>query len=352
VWPYAVIIAILLTTTVVALRQWPLVGFVGAWVFITLAPTSSIVPIATEVGAERRMYLPLAAVAALAVTWTWLIWNRLAPRRAWRGLTLALVTVAALLAFGTIARNQAYRSQVTLAERVLARWPTSFAHALLGTALAEEGRHDEAIAELRLAAPAYSRARYHLGGELFNRGALDEAIGQLQEFVRLEPRLAEAVPARTMIGQAWMRQGRWPEAVEQFRDVLAMTPGRDEAHTTAMGFLADSLFSLEKFDEARSYYTAYLSARPNDGGATTNLAISLSATGRSKEAVAAFRRAADLSPTDARARGNLGRALAEQGDLTAARVELERALQLDPANAEVRQELALILQASAPRRRN
>ncbi len=179
---------------------------------------------------------------------------------------------------------------------------------------------------MRLAAPDYSRARYHLGGELFNRGALDEAIGQLQEFVRLEPRLAEAVPARTMIGQARMRQGRWPEAVEQFRLVLAMTPGQDEAHTTAVGLLADSLFSLERYDEAHTYYATYLAARPTDGGAMTNLAISLSALNRSKEAVAAFRRAADLSPTDVRARRNLGRALADNGDLTAARVELERAL--------------------------
>ena len=157
VWPYAILVAILLTATVLALKQWPLVGFVGAWVFITLAPTSSIVPIATEVGAERRMYLPLAAVAALVVTGTWLTWNRVAPRRASRGLTLALVTIAAVLAFGTIARNREYRSQVTLAETVLARWPTSFAHALVGTALAEEGRDDEAIAELRRAAPGYSK---------------------------------------------------------------------------------------------------------------------------------------------------------------------------------------------------
>ena len=153
-----------------------------------------------------------------------------------------------------------------------------------------------------------------------------------------------------MIGQARMRQGRWPEAVEQFRLVLAMTPGQDEAHTTAVGLLADSLFSLEKFDEARTYYTAYLAARPTDGGAMTNLAISLSAAGRSEEAVAAFRRAADLRPTDARARVNLGRALAEQGDLNAARVEFERAMQIDPANAEVRQELALILQALGTKR--
>ena len=350
VWPYAVLVGILLTATVLALKYWPLVGFVGAWVFITLAPTSSIVPIATEVGAERRMYLPLAAVAALAVTGTWLIWHRLAPRRASRGLPLVFWIIALSLAAGTIARNREYRSQLTLAQTVLARWPSSFAHALVGTALAADGRHDEAIAELRLAAPTYVRARYHLGGELFNRGALDEAIEHLQEFVRLEPILAEAVPARMMIGRARMQQRRWPEAVEQFRLVLSMTPALDEAHTTAIGFLADSLFAQEQFDEARTYYAAYLSARPSDGGAMTNLAISLAAIGRREEAVAAFRRAADLRPTDARARVNLGRALAEHGDLNAARVELERAVQLDPANAEVRQELDVVLRALVAKR--
>ena len=37
----------------------------GLWFFVTLAPASSIVPVATEVGAERRMYLPLMAIAVL-----------------------------------------------------------------------------------------------------------------------------------------------------------------------------------------------------------------------------------------------------------------------------------------------
>ena len=45
--------------------------------FLTLAPTSSIVPIATEVGAERRMYLPLAALSVLAVTLAWAMVGRL-----------------------------------------------------------------------------------------------------------------------------------------------------------------------------------------------------------------------------------------------------------------------------------
>ena len=40
--------------------------FLGAAFFLILAPTSSVLPIVTEVAAEHRMYLPLAAVAVLA----------------------------------------------------------------------------------------------------------------------------------------------------------------------------------------------------------------------------------------------------------------------------------------------
>ena len=67
VWPQAALVVALIAATLMALRWQPAVGFLGAWVFITLAPTSSFVPIATEVGAERRMYLPLMAIAALLV---------------------------------------------------------------------------------------------------------------------------------------------------------------------------------------------------------------------------------------------------------------------------------------------
>ena len=66
VWPYALLIVALLVTTIGALAVAPKIGFIGAWFFITLAPTSSLIPIATEVGAERRMYLPLMALVVLA----------------------------------------------------------------------------------------------------------------------------------------------------------------------------------------------------------------------------------------------------------------------------------------------
>jgi hypothetical protein len=65
--PYALAVAALLAGTVVALARNRPVGFLGAWFFLTLAPTSSIMPISTEVGAERRMYLPLMAIVTLAL---------------------------------------------------------------------------------------------------------------------------------------------------------------------------------------------------------------------------------------------------------------------------------------------
>ncbi len=65
--PDAILVALLGLATLVALWRWPKVGFLGAWFFAILAPTSSIVPVATQVVAEHRMYLPLAAVVT-AVT--------------------------------------------------------------------------------------------------------------------------------------------------------------------------------------------------------------------------------------------------------------------------------------------
>ena len=45
----------LLAATVVALIRASKLGYLGAWFFLLLAPTSSVLPITTEVGAERRM---------------------------------------------------------------------------------------------------------------------------------------------------------------------------------------------------------------------------------------------------------------------------------------------------------
>src|SRR5262249_25960958 len=89
VLPYALVVLACLALTVAALWRRPALGSLGAWFFLTLAPTTSILPIATEVGAERRMYLPLVAPIALAVIG--LAWM---GRRRPRGAAIATTLVA------------------------------------------------------------------------------------------------------------------------------------------------------------------------------------------------------------------------------------------------------------------
>jgi protein O-mannosyl-transferase len=308
--PYALVVLVCLVMAAAALWRRPALGFLGAWFFLTLAPTTSILPIATEVGAERRMYLPLIALIALAgVGVAWI--GRQRPRgQAMVTLLAALAAIA--LGAATAARNREYASPLELAATVLTRWPTPSAEASFAQELAVAGRHDEAIARLENVAPRFPRAYYHLGGELFNQGRTDEAVASLEQFVRLEPMLAEVIPARTMMGRAFMLRKQWPQAEEQLRLVLSMAAARDSAHTTALGFLADTLFAREDFASARPAYERYLQVRPDDAGAVTNLAVSLSALGKVDDAVTMFRRAVEMNPRDEQARRNLQIALEDQ----------------------------------------
>src|SRR5262249_33967100 len=64
--PQALLILSLIVLTIAGFTRARTFAFFGCWFFLTLAPTSSVLPIATEVGAERRMYLPLVAVIVAA----------------------------------------------------------------------------------------------------------------------------------------------------------------------------------------------------------------------------------------------------------------------------------------------
>ena len=121
--PYAIAVAALLAATIVALVRHPPLGFLSAWFFLTLAPTSSILPISTEVGAERRMYLPLMAVVVLVIAGVGRAFtarqNNLAPREGApytteRAIYFVVVPVAIALAIATYQRNAEYLSGLTL----------------------------------------------------------------------------------------------------------------------------------------------------------------------------------------------------------------------------------------------
>lgn len=367
VWPHVLFITALCAAVVVAVcRSWR-VGVLGVWFFITLAPTSSIVPVATEVGAERRMYLPLIALLALAVVAT----SRI-PRLHGRPAAVVVAVLALALAWGTYSRNRDYESPLRLAQTTLDRRPTSDAHHWLGVELIVAGRSDEAMPHLRQAVPNAPRAHYALGYELLKRGETSEAIHQLEQFLHKQPMVLEAISARSLLGRAYASLARWPEAIAQYRQVLTMNPSVDDRVTThrfwgeallAQGAATeamarfneavrlrpndvDALIGLglgavaaDDLDRAAVVFERVLSIAPNNGAAHRNLAI-VRFDQRNAEAAAPLAlRAVQLIPEDPVAHDILGRVYAVQGRLADARREFERSLQIDPTYGQAREDL-------------
>lgn len=213
VWPQAILVVALGIAALVALFRWPRVGFLGAWFFITLGPTTSFVPIQTEVGAERRMYLPLAALVVLAVVGIY----RLAGRQ--RVVAVGVV-VCVLLATGTFIRNREYRSRLSIAQTIVDRWPSGRGYFLLGSELVGAGRNQEAMGALRASARDYPGAHFALGTELLAAGMFEEAIAELAAFLRALPSHQNAIPAHDLIGRAYVSTGRLDEALRHFEAVL------------------------------------------------------------------------------------------------------------------------------------
>ena len=184
------------------------------------------------------MYLPLAGLIGLGVVGGYALWRRAwreTPGRLQAGSLLVLLTVGVTaLGARTVARNEEYRSGVSIWQTVVDRWPINpRAHNNLGLALADAGRTSEAIAQyeeaLRLK-PDDAEAHYNLGSALAKTGRTSEAIAQFEEALRLTPAFAEA---HYNLGMALAKTGRTSEAIAQFEEALRLKPDLAGGHLSA-----------------------------------------------------------------------------------------------------------------------
>ncbi len=297
--PFALLLVALLALTAFALWRRPAFGFLGAWFFVILAPTSSVVGGTRQMLAEHRMYLSLAAVSVLVVL----------AAHAWLGRRAALFFAALTVVLGaaTIHRNHDYRSALALYADTAAKRPdNAFARYNLGKALAEAGRFDEAIvhdqaavrlrpdlagthtnlanalaatgrtpeavasyeAALKLK-PGYAKAHYGLGNLLLARGEKAAALGHFRSAVALDPSDLEA---RTNLGGVALEVGRLEEAQENLEWVARAQPNSVEAH-----FGLGNVFLLrERWPDAAREFEIVLRLRPDLALARERLALARS----------------------------------------------------------------------------
>ena len=262
----AILLVAFAIATIVAWTRVPRFGwfaFCGSTFFIVLAPSSSIVPVTSEVAAERRIYLALAVVLLFAV---------LAAERLRRRLRLALPkpaiaagvgALAALLTVTTAARSAVYETSESLWRSAVRATPHNpralgnlgwalyrlpvpdlaaadsmyrramaadttchFGCLQFAAVLAKEGRLAEAepLLERELAIargsglPLTERA---LGLVLMKMGDDKRAVPYLEEVARQFPTMNHIV----VLGVAYLSAGRREDALSVFKGVARLDGG-------------------------------------------------------------------------------------------------------------------------------
>ena len=233
--PQVLFLTALLVATIVAIvrrRPW---GFISALFFALLAPSSSVLPLATEIAAERRMYLPLAAIVTGMVIAVFLIWQRSAPRLLPNaGLRRTVARVATVVVVGvlaiscgalTYARNRDYWTDEGIWRDTVEKRPNNpRARLNLGIDLYAAGRLTEAERELREAVrlkETSAAAHANLGAVLAALGQLDEGISHLERALVLDP---DYTTAHGNLGEAYAARGKRALAAEQFSRAVEVSP--------------------------------------------------------------------------------------------------------------------------------
>lgn len=306
VLPHMAFLASLLALTVWGLLRRRPAALLGTWFFLILGPSSSVLPIVTEIAAEHRMYLPLCAVLTLAVVGVFRAGTHFlssasgapAPPRtapALAGFVVAAVAVAvAGCAYLTAERNEDYSSYERIWADTIAKRPgNARARSNYGTALFEQGRLPEAEAALRDAIAireAYPEAQANLGAVLCSQGRLEEGVRHLRRAIELAPHYRDAY---RNLGEALATLGRNSEALQAYRQALTTAPDDPRLLSRVAWLLATAPeAALRDGREAvRLAERAVLITDGRDADSIDTLAAAYAEAGRFNEAVSTQERA-------------------------------------------------------------
>jgi tetratricopeptide (TPR) repeat protein len=322
--PAVIIVGLLGISIALLIRNHP-AGLAAFGFFLVLAPTSTFIPIVTEVAAEHRAYLPSAGIIILVVTGVFSLLNRYFKRAAARALCAVGGILVVICGIATAARNRDYRDPVTLwSDTILKRPMNARAQYNLARSMEETGDPSSAIEVYKRAIrlkPNYVEARNNLAMAYLHIGQMQEAISQLRAAIRAVPEFALS---HNNLGLVLAQAGDLPGAIAEYKRSIELDPGYAEACYNA----ANALAQQNELEEALRYYEKSASLKPGFAPPLINAAITSSRLGRQDEAMSLYTRAISADPDSAKAHFNYGLLLAEKGSREEARDQLMRAGEL------------------------
>ena len=297
-----VVVAAFAAATVVAFRK-SRIAFIGlVLVVVPLLPALYIPALGESVFAERYLYLPsVGFVILLAASFAWV---REKMPRTGLAITVFAVSLALLYSVQTVRRNPVWKDDLTLFSDTVRKSPDGeLPNGMLGIALMDAGR-------------------------------FDEAIGQFRKTIKLNP---DSANAYYNLGLTFVKKGLPEEAIPEFEKALTLTPNDPDARR----YLAKSYLSVGKTEKTIEQFRILLASKGASPEAYLDFGVALRQQGKTNEAVESYQKALAMDPEYAEAHFNLGNAYADSGQMEKAIEEYEAAVRLQPGNAYFRNMLGI-----------
>jgi tetratricopeptide (TPR) repeat protein len=296
-------------------RGRPAVWFAALWIVVTLAPESSVVPLAEAVN-EHRPYLAMLGFGTLTALALWtLAGRRIVP------FAVATAVLAVALGAATSARNEVYRSDLALWLDAIVKAPNNGRAWLnAGHAAMARGKDRQAerlLLEAHRRSPCYAYILIHLSALATRKGDDAGALRWADEAVACQPQVAlthyyraaalerlgraddalaayhavtalDAVNADAWRGTARLLEQRadWSAAADAWDRAFAADPTSADAAMDAGLLYA---WRLGQPATAVERFRAVLALSPEHYGAHYQVAVALLGAGRTDEARAAWR---------------------------------------------------------------
>ncbi|MEP6495221.1 MAG: tetratricopeptide repeat protein [bacterium] len=307
--------------------KWHWAGFLGAWFFLLLAPSSSVVPIQTEIAAERRSYLALVALIVAVVVGAEALRRRFAAAGQGNTVERRRMIAAVLIGVGVIYAWASGWAAERLAPNFLGgqlaiRGGIAGAAMLVAWALVFGLRGRVRLATvigvaILMLIGSYGRSRTYMSVEALWK---DAALKYPDN-----PRAINGVGVEELRRDP----ARFSEPDSLFRRALAL----DSTYVPVWVSRAAIAIKQDRLADAESLLTRALRIAPDDSAATERLGRVLVAAGHSERATPYLRRLVQWAPTS-EALTNLGVAYLTEGQLDSATAVLLRAVQLDSSRTE------------------
>jgi Flp pilus assembly protein TadD len=304
-------------------RPYLLVGWL--WYLGTLVPVIGLVQVGSQALADRYTYVPLIGLFIM------IAWGVPSILKDWcyRRIVLAVLAGLLLSIFMIVTRLQIlhWHNSITLFEHALDVTAQNHqAHNILGMALSEQGKIEEAIVHYNEALrikPDFAKAHNNLGRVLARQGKIQEAIAHYTKALQIDPNYTEV---HKNIGRALAREGKIQEAIVHYTEALRIDPHDVEVHNN----LGIVLTRQGRFQEAIIHITEALRIEPNSAEIYINLGNIFAEQGKIEEAIFHYTKALRIKPNFAEAHFSLSLAYWEMGDRSSALKEYEILKTINP----------------------